>query len=158
MTNYTRTFVLQTQTYIASTSEGRLFRFTLTASGGKYQLSIHSFHRPISSISSSFFRLLPIPLVTAQSEPAPPGGTINAVAVTGITHTRDASGMDVWALVDSRIQRWEVSVEGWEALKMDEDVAEHVIGPEIHFRFGGGRSVTELDLELLDLKVVRYVL
>ena len=41
---------------------------------------------------------------------------------------------------------------------MDEDVAEHVIGPEIHSRFGGGRSVTELDLELLDLKVVRYVL
>ena len=69
---------------------------------------------------------------------------------------RDNSGRDVWTLIDFRIQRWNMSTEGWEELILDEDVA-GVVAPEILKKFASltSQNEAELDLELLDLKVVR---
>ena len=47
-----------------------------------------------------------------------------------------------------------MTVEGWEELALDEDISAYV-GPEICSRFAGRRSVSELDLEFLDLKVTK---
>ncbi|KAJ3533367.1 hypothetical protein NM688_g7291 [Phlebia brevispora] len=136
-----------TQTYIASTSFGRLFRLILTASGGKYHLSSHSFHRPASGLY--LFRLFPT-FGSSQELPIE-GGNINAIAVT--ERPQDPSGKDVWALIDFRIQRWNMSVEGWEELALDEDVSLY-IGTEISSKLANNKSATELDLEFLDLQVV----
>ncbi|KAF7796965.1 hypothetical protein EIP86_008153 [Pleurotus ostreatoroseus] len=135
-----------TQSYIASTSTGRLFRLILTASGGKYHLSAHSFQRAPSGLS--LFRLLPS--FRSSQELAIEGGNINAIAIS--ERAQDITGKDIWTLIDFRIQRWNMSVEGWEELGLDEDISVHV-GPEICSRFASNKTVGELDLEFLDLEV-----
>ncbi|THG99186.1 hypothetical protein EW026_g3129 [Hermanssonia centrifuga] len=133
------------QTYILSTSLGRLFRLVLTASGGKYRVSSHSFNRPPPTLS--FSRLLPSFLVTPNL--AAEGGNISAVVLSDRPH--DSSGGDVWALIDLRLQKWDMSIEGWEELTFDEDIST-LIAPEIQARFNLSDD-TEIDLELLDLSV-----
>lgn len=82
-------------------------------------------------------------------------GNINAVALD--THTQDATGRDVWTLIDFRIQRWRMSTEGWEEITLDADIS-GLIAPEIRSKFPSSMNEDNLDLELLDLQVVRYVL
>ncbi|PSR74094.1 hypothetical protein PHLCEN_2v10050 [Hermanssonia centrifuga] len=133
------------QTYILSTSLGRLFRLVLTASGGKYRVSSHSFNRPPPTLS--FSRLLPSFLATPNL--AAEGGNISAVVLSD--RPQDSSGSDVWALIDLRLQKWDMSIEGWEELTFDEDIST-LIAPEIQARFNVSDD-TEIDLELLDLSV-----
>ncbi len=139
--------LVQPQTYILSTSLGRLFRLVLTASGGKYRVSSHSFNRPPPTLS--FSRLLPSFLVTPNL--AAEGGNISAVVLSD--RPQDSSGGDVWALIDLRLQKWDMSIEGWEELTFDEDIST-LIAPEIQARFNVSDD-TEIDLELLDLSVNR---
>uniref|UniRef100_A0A5K1K185 Probable 3-oxoacyl-[acyl-carrier-protein] reductase oxidoreductase (EC) n=1 Tax=Ganoderma boninense TaxID=34458 RepID=A0A5K1K185_9APHY len=106
------------QTFIISSSAGRLFRLAVTSSGGKYHLSHHAFSRPSSSLSLT--RLLP-GFWSAQELQAQPGN-INAVAACNLA--RGATGRLVWALVDTRLQQWNMSIEGWEELLMEEDIGE----------------------------------
>ncbi|RPD66182.1 hypothetical protein L227DRAFT_539315 [Lentinus tigrinus ALCF2SS1-6] len=135
------------QTYIISTSVGRLFRLSLTSSGGKYHLSNHVFSRPSSSLSLT--RLLPG--FWSVQELQPQRGNINAVAICDLT--RDASGRVVWALVDTRLQQWNMSIEGWEELLLEEDIGEQTrLAVREHFP-NAPRDDVELDLELLDLKM-----
>ncbi|TCD68905.1 hypothetical protein EIP91_009455 [Steccherinum ochraceum] len=107
-----------TQTYIVSTSVGRLFRLTLTSLGGRHHLTPRVFSRPHSTLSLS--RLIP----TFWSGDTTQGksGNINAVALQ--TAEKTALGRSVWTLIDFRVQRWNMSAEGWEKLELDEDVAE----------------------------------
>lgn len=152
----------QAQTFIVSTSNGRLFRLTLTALAGKHVLATHPFARPNSTLSLS--RLLPLASffsspVGTQVEP----GYIGAVAPSSWDNTLNAGlkgvGRDIWTLIDSRIQRWNMSVEGaWEELVLDQDVSE-IIAPEVRTRFTRltEQEEEQLDLEFLDLQVVRYV-
>ncbi|KAI0957243.1 hypothetical protein AcW1_005700 [Taiwanofungus camphoratus] len=135
------------KTYIVSTSKGRLFRLVLTSTGGSYHLVSHVFNRPQSPLSLS--RLLP----TMWSVPnlQPQAGNISAVALG--EQGKDATGKDVWAIIDLRLQRWNMSVEGWEDLILEDDIA----GPTrvaIREAFtSASRDDAELDLELLDLKI-----
>ncbi|KAH9079551.1 Non-repetitive/WGA-negative nucleoporin C-terminal-domain-containing protein [Lactarius deliciosus] len=109
------------QTFVVSTSLGRLFRLTLTTSGGRYHLTSRIFSRP-------------------------PVGNIAAVALG----TKSNLGTDIWALVESRVQRWNIAAEGWEEFALQEDIAA-VIQPAIQTTL---RSPSKyLDLELLDLAV-----
>ncbi|THH33962.1 hypothetical protein EUX98_g282 [Antrodiella citrinella] len=138
-----------TQTYIASTSAGRLFRLTLTSLGGRHQLSPRAFGRQKSSLSLS--RLLPTFWSTDNSSGKI--GNINAVALESPEKTT-VHGRYLWALVDFRIQRWNMSAEGWEDLELDENVADR-IRPSLRARFSSAsEDDSELDLELLDLKYV----
>lgn len=136
-------------TYIVSTSEGRLTRLTVTSTGGKFHLAAHVFSRPSSSLSLS--RIFPSFWTLPSLQPQP--GNVNAVAL-GESYP-DASGRDLWALVDNRIQRWNLSVEGWEELLLEEDIAA-ITCAAIHHEFSSApRDDFDLDLELLDLKVER---
>ena len=138
---------LQPQTYIASTSVGRLFRLSLTSSGGKYHLSNHAFSRPSSSLSLT--RLLPG--FWSVQELQPQRGNINAVAICNLS--RDATGRVVWALVDTRLQQWNMAIEGWEEFLLEEDIGEQTrLAVREHFPHAPQEDV-ELDLELLDLRM-----
>ncbi|KAI0670336.1 Non-repetitive/WGA-negative nucleoporin C-terminal-domain-containing protein [Trametes maxima] len=135
------------QTFIASTSTGRLFRLVVTSSGGKYHLSLHPFGRPQSSLSLS--RLLP----SFMSDPGvqPQSGFVSAVVSEELV--RGATGRHVWALVDLRLQQWDMSIEGWEKLLTEEDIGEQTrTAIREHFP-NAPESDVELDLELLDLKL-----
>lgn len=59
-------------------------------------------------------------------------------------------------LIDRRVQKWNMSSEGWEELILDEDVND-CVSDEISAKFANGRSEDEIDLEFLDLKLARYV-
>jgi len=75
-------------------------------------------------------------------------GNITAVALG----SKSNLGMDIWALVESRVQRWNIAAEGWEELTLQEDIAA-VIQLAIQNTL---RSQSKyLDLELLDLTVDR---
>ncbi|KAI0636924.1 Non-repetitive/WGA-negative nucleoporin C-terminal-domain-containing protein [Trametes polyzona] len=145
--NVTNLVRADSQTYIASTSTGRLFRLVVTSSGGKYHLSLHVFGRPQSSLSLS--RLLPSFLSDPEQQPQP--GFISAVAAEELA--RGATGRLVWALIDLRLQQWNMSIEGWEKLLAEEDISEQTrTAVREHFP-NAPQSDVELDLELLDLKL-----
>lgn len=75
-------------------------------------------------------------------------GNIAAVALG----TKSNLGTDIWALVESRVQKWNVAAEGWEEFVSQEDIAA-AIQPAIQNTL---RSPPKyLDLELLDLAVDR---
>lgn len=126
---------------------GRLFRLVLTSSGGKHHLSTHVFSRPSSSLSLT--RLLPGFWSTQELQPQ--RGNVNAVAVCDLA--RDATGRVVWALADTRLQQWNMSVEGWEELLLEEDIGEQTRAAVREYFPSAPQEDVELDLELLDLKV-----
>ncbi|KAF9464745.1 hypothetical protein BDZ94DRAFT_1161306 [Collybia nuda] len=140
------------QTYILSTSHGTLFRLILTSSGGKYHLTYHSFARPSHSLS--FSRLLPSIFSSSTSVPTVStthSRNVNAVALGPQTST---GGREVWALVDTHVQKWDMKSEGWEELIIDENLSSILIST---LRDSFGRSVSgddkHIDLELLDLAI-----
>ncbi|KAI0341587.1 hypothetical protein BDW22DRAFT_1358408 [Trametopsis cervina] len=149
------------QTYILSTSAGRLFRLSFTALGGKHVLTTHPFSRPQSSLSFSRLLSLPSFLSSSPGVQAEPGN-INAVALSTAELTLavapKAAGRDIWILIDSRLQRWTMSVEsGWEELVLDQDVL-GMVAPEVRTRFTPRlpeQYLPELDIEFLDLQIVR---
>jgi nuclear pore complex protein Nup133 len=141
----------QPQTYIATTSSGRLFRLTLTSSGGKNHLTPHLFSRPLPSLTLANF--LPS-LFSSPPTFQPDSGNISAVA---LGEKALAGGKEVWALVDTRVQKWNMSVEGWEEVVLDMEVA-GLLRRGIRDVFEGvPGDDSELDLELVDIAVERCV-
>ncbi|KAK0193758.1 Non-repetitive/WGA-negative nucleoporin C-terminal-domain-containing protein [Armillaria mellea] len=140
------------QTYIASTTSGVLFRLMLTSSGGNLRLTSHAFARPTSSLSltrlySSFFASSGSRTPLA-SEP----GNVSAVALGRET----VDGGEIWALIDTRIQLWELKAEGWEDIVRDDEVSE-IIRAALRDTFGSSveQDDANMDLELLDMAVDR---
>lgn len=112
---------------------------------------VHPFGRPQSTLSLS--RLLPSFLSEAEQQPQ--RGFISAVVAGELA--RGAAGRNVWALVDLRIQQWDMSVEGWEKLLMEEDISDQTRAAVREHFPNAPQSDVELDLELLDLKLQGYV-
>lgn len=135
---------MQAQTYIASTSIGRLFRLVLTSTGGKHHVTSHPFSRSTGN-SLSLTSLIP-GLWSSPSGLVPQSGNANAVAI--------GEPSEVWALVDTRLQKWTMSLEGWEEVIFDEDLA-GIIAPAVRDAFYTAPH-DSLDLELLDLAIERY--
>lgn len=129
-----------------STSLGRLFRLTLTTSGGRYHLTSRIFSRPQSSLSLSRF----LPSLWSSPTTQVEAGNIAAVALG----TKSNLGTDIWALVESRVQRWNIAAEGWEEFVSQEDIAA-AIQPAIQNTLRAPPKY--LDLELLDLVVDRLI-
>ncbi|KII88453.1 hypothetical protein PLICRDRAFT_110437 [Plicaturopsis crispa FD-325 SS-3] len=143
VTNLTRA---NPQTFVATTSTGRIFRLTLTSSGGKHHLATHIFARPAAGLSLS--RLIPSLFAAAPLEPE--SGNINAVALGA---EQAGAGREIWALVETRVQRWNMSDEGWEELGVDEELAD-LVRPALRAVFtNASKDDRTLDLELLDLAI-----
>ena len=149
--SYERVPGSQPQTYLASTSFGRLFRLTLVSSGGKQHILCHPFSRPQASLSLA--TLIP-GLWSNPSTVAPKEGRANAVTLGASTPT----GTDVWALIETRVQKWNMSVEGWEKIVLDHDLG-GLIRPAIRMEFPSAPVEDgPLDLELLDFAFERHTL
>ncbi|KAF8212214.1 hypothetical protein K438DRAFT_1708496 [Mycena galopus ATCC 62051] len=140
------------QTYILSTSSGLLFRLVLTSAGGKHHLTPHAFSRPSSGLSLA--RLIPSffsPSPSGSQPLTPEVGNISSIALGGQTPT---GGRELWALVDTRVQRWEMKSEGWEEPLLDEEIAE-VARSALRTAFGPSveQDNSQLDLELVDIAI-----
>jgi nuclear pore complex protein Nup133 len=112
----------------------------------------HLFARPPPSLSLS--RFLPSIFSSSPSTTRPitfHSKNINALALGAETLT---GGREVWALVDTRVQRWDMKTEGWEDLLLDEDLSV-IIGSAIRESFGTSvhEDDKQVDLELVDLAV-----
>ncbi|KNZ71793.1 Nucleoporin [Termitomyces sp. J132] len=138
------------QTYIASTSAGNLFRLTLVSSGGQRHLSSHVFARPSHSISLS--RLLPSIFSSGSATNTfSHSRNVSAIALGAKTGT---GGREIWAIVDTRLQRWTISPEGWEQLSLESDVLA-ILSAAVRKAFGTRVDADDqkVDLELVDLAV-----
>ncbi|KAJ7111560.1 hypothetical protein C8R43DRAFT_1091558 [Mycena crocata] len=142
------------QTYIISTSSGLLFRLTLTSAGGKHHLTSHAFSRPAAGLSLS--RLIPSFLAPSGSSSyhpplTPETGNISSIVLGGQT---PSGGWELWALVDTRVQRWEMKTEGWEEPLLDEEIA-GVARSALRTAFGESveQDNAKLDLELVDFAI-----
>ncbi|KAF8654069.1 hypothetical protein AX16_003602 [Volvariella volvacea WC 439] len=138
------------QTYIASTSLGNLFLLNLTSAGGKFHIAHRKFSHSARGLSIS--RLLPSFITGAGSsrsdlEP----GNISAIALGS---SNALGGRGVWALVDTRLQLWDMRADGWAELVHDTDVLAQLRG-EIRETYGESlpEDDAQLDLEFLDLAV-----
>lgn len=91
-------------------------------------------------------------MATTQIEFEP--GNINSVALGAKTIE---GGREVWVLINSRVQRWEMKLEGWEEASQDEDIAD-LIRTALRKKFGNvvEKDDAKLDLELVDLAVDKY--
>ncbi|KAF8163334.1 methyltransferase type 11 [Crassisporium funariophilum] len=135
------------QTYILSTSFGRLYRLLLSSTGGKSHLTCHPFARPTGS--SSFSRLLPSFFASASSssyEVKDKSKHIHAVALGLGAATGDR---DVWVLANGHIQLWSVKGAGWEELVLDYDLSTR-LATEVKDKF---KLDDCQDIELSDLAV-----
>ncbi|KAJ6596941.1 hypothetical protein DFH09DRAFT_1403501 [Mycena vulgaris] len=142
------------QKYILSTSSGLLFRLILTSAGGKHHLTSHAFSRPATGLSLS--RLIPSflspsPSGSHHSALTPEVGNISSIALGGQTPT---GGRELWALVDTRVQRWEMKSEGWEEPLLDQEIA-GVARSALRSAFGDNveQDNAKLDLELVDIAI-----
>jgi nuclear pore complex protein Nup133 len=91
------------------------------------------------------------PSASNASYITPEPGNINAISLGDKTIT---GGREVWALVDTRIQRWDMKSEGWEQLLLDEEVAS-IVRTAVREAFGQGveQDNARMDLELVDLAI-----
>ncbi|KIL69792.1 hypothetical protein M378DRAFT_69338 [Amanita muscaria Koide BX008] len=146
ITNFIRS---DATTYIASTSLGRLFRVTLTSSGVDDQLKFHSFAPAASSLSLT--RLFPSIFASTSAQKLPESGNINSVALGAWT---PSGGRELWALIETRIQKWCMHPEGWEELLLDHAVLSLISESLLDPLKGNHRKERgHLDLELLDIAV-----
>ncbi|KAG9226276.1 hypothetical protein CCMSSC00406_0003155 [Pleurotus cornucopiae] len=137
------------QTFVVSTTLGHFYRLTLTSANGRHNLAWHVFAKPAPSLSLS--RLIPFFNASTSTNQLAEPGNINAVAL-GSKH---ATGVqDIWALVDTRVQKWEMNPGGWEEPQEDIEVAPTVLSA-LRSEFGDAVEADDakLDLELVDMAV-----
>ncbi|KDR81643.1 hypothetical protein GALMADRAFT_239719 [Galerina marginata CBS 339.88] len=139
------------QTYILSTSYGKLYRVVLTSVGGKYHLTIRAFARPSST--GGFSRFVSFLSATPSSyEVKDKSKHIHAVSLGHKSHSGD---QDVWALANGHIQHWSMKSEGWEELISDIDLT-LLLAEAIQRKFdpkGQNLENSYQDIELSDLAV-----
>ncbi|TFK55057.1 hypothetical protein OE88DRAFT_1674600 [Heliocybe sulcata] len=133
-------------TYIASTSIGRLLRLTVTSDGSKYHIAHHIFSRPQSAHGLARF----LPGLWAEPTPQIEKGYVSSVALG----KESESGQDVWALVNARIQKWNMTADDWEEVVLDEEVISKIRDAVRATNWSNvPLSDYELDLDMLDLHV-----
>ncbi|KAJ7940617.1 Non-repetitive/WGA-negative nucleoporin C-terminal-domain-containing protein [Mycena leptocephala] len=96
--------------------------------------------------------IIPFPFTLRVSPGITPEiGNISSIALGGQTPT---GGKELWALVDTRVQRWEMKSEGWEEPLLDEEIA-GVARSALRTAFGESveQDNARLDLELVDIAI-----
>lgn len=140
------------RTYLASTTSGSLFRLTLTSAAGNNNMTWRLFARPPSSLSLSRF----LPSIFSSSSSTTHTKTFHSqnISALAIGVENSTGGREVWALVDTRVQRWVMKSEGWEDLLLDADLSV-IIGSAIRESFGTSvdQDDEQVDLELVDLAI-----
>jgi nuclear pore complex protein Nup133 len=125
------------------------------SSGGRTTPSAHPFVRARPSAGLS--RFLPGVLWggnggsgIGEEDPE----SISAVALGEV----DETGRDVWALTETRLQRWRLLAEGSEQ-RVSEERIDRIISRAVKVAFAGSapKDEYEFDLELVDLVTARYV-
>ncbi|KAI5123360.1 hypothetical protein M0805_001781 [Coniferiporia weirii] len=127
-------------TFVATTSSGRLFLFTVTSNDGRFRVVHHVFTlaRPQSTMSRLRF--------WGESSPLYSSGCIRAATISNLTD----ESFEVWTCMDTSIVRWSVLRKGWEQFEFEEEITELLFNslvetfPNIDLEAG-------LDLELLDI-------
>ncbi|KIY72168.1 hypothetical protein CYLTODRAFT_344529 [Cylindrobasidium torrendii FP15055 ss-10] len=110
---------VQDQTFVASSSMGAIYRLVLAPLGGKLHLNMRTFSLPVTSSLSRLYTTL----FASPSTPISAPGNVSGLCVG--RDTAD-NGHTVWALADTRLQKWELKPEGWEDLLLDLDIQEEV--------------------------------
>ncbi|THH12017.1 hypothetical protein EW145_g257 [Phellinidium pouzarii] len=128
------------QTFVATTSSGRLFLFTVTSNDGRFRIVRHAFS--LTAPQSTMARL------RFWGEPAPiySSGCVTAAAICNMTD----EGFDVWTCMDTSIVRWQVLKKGWEQFAFEEEVDDLLFNSLVEV-FPNIDLETGLDLELLDI-------
>jgi nuclear pore complex protein Nup133 len=138
----------QPHTYIAATSQGRILRLALTIVGGRTHLTARAFAKPQTGLVA---RLLPSIWNTGATLPTDTEATNALVLGSGL------GGRHVWALHETRIQRWDLSDAGWEEIVLDEDVT-GLVKEALRGAFATAPvDDSQLGLELLDLAIAECV-
>ncbi|KAL0570251.1 hypothetical protein V5O48_011713 [Marasmius crinis-equi] len=145
--------ISQQQTYAASTTSGSIFRLILTSTGGKYHVATHLFSKPTPQLSLT--RLIPSLFSQSPSNTTPQidvePGNVSALALGATTVD---GGREIWALVEARVQKWDMKLEGWEEILFDEDIADIVRSAVRNtFKESVEHDDARMDLELVDLAV-----
>lgn len=67
-------------------------------------------------------------------------------------------GREVWALINTRVQKWDMKSEGWENILLDEELV-GLLRAAVREEFGEKveQDNARLDLELVDLAIDRFV-
>lgn len=107
----------------------------------------HPFSRPQSGLS--FTRIFWAASVIPQTE----RGYINSVALGKET----TIGREIWSIIDTRVQIWSMTFEGFEELLVEEELGVDIQTFIQENVVSGHTNRNELDLELLDVVVERRV-
>lgn len=81
------------------------------------------------------------------------GGNVSALAC----EVETTVGKEIWVLVNTRLQKWIMALEGWEELELDEEMLGNVRSAVRDAFPLASPDNSKLDLELLDLILARYV-
>lgn len=138
--------------HIALTSNGRLFRVTITTLNGKSQLVPTLFG---GGGTSMFYRATTALLPFLGGPASIPGSSEVALALA-FGQKRSKPGKDVWVLTQNQLQRWSLHVDSWEQLEQQVDVRQ-LIGAHmeqaVDIPGGMQRAARTQDFELLDVGV-----
>ncbi|KAG8948275.1 hypothetical protein FRC04_009913 [Tulasnella sp. 424] len=138
--------------HIALTSNGRLFRVTITTHNGKSQLVATLFG---GGGTSMFYRATTALLPFLGAQASMPGSSEVALALA-FGQKRGRPGKDVWVLTQNQLQKWSVHVDSWEQLEQQVDVRQLIgshLEQAVDIPGGMQRAARTQDFELLDVGV-----
>ncbi|KAF5315570.1 hypothetical protein D9611_004731 [Ephemerocybe angulata] len=139
---------VDSQLFVASTSQGLLYRLNLTSTGGKYHLATRVFSRPPPARSLS--SLFPSFLGSSSSTLVDKSGAPQYIRSIALGRASPTGERDIWALGEERIQKWVMKPEGWEEKVIDDNLAETI---KMVVQDSPSAEGDKLDLELLDLAI-----
>ncbi|TFK29976.1 methyltransferase type 11 [Coprinopsis marcescibilis] len=139
---------VDSQLFVASTSNGNLFRLNLTSTGGKYHLTSRKFSRPPAARTLS--SLLPSFLGSSSSILNDGGRGPQYIRSIAATDPSETGERNIWVLGEERIQKWVMRPEGWEEKTLDESVTSSI---QRVVENSPDARADNLDLELLDLAI-----
>ncbi|KAL5532748.1 hypothetical protein ACEPAF_4522 [Sanghuangporus sanghuang] len=130
------------QKFIATSSTGRLFLFSVTSSDGRFRISSHPFSltRPQGTVERLRIGFW------GDNTPKYTPGWIVAAAVTDVND----DGFQLWSCSDMKISRWSVYHKGWEQFESEEDIEDRLVST-LRRTFPPAKDIKDLDLELLDI-------
>ncbi|KZT42039.1 hypothetical protein SISSUDRAFT_1125969 [Sistotremastrum suecicum HHB10207 ss-3] len=131
-------------TYIVVTTASLPYRLTIVSSLGKYSIRVAAFQRQTSYLSR-------VTSIFSASTSGSLGAAVS-VAFGKVIH----GSRTLWLLLESALQQWQLSEEGFEKMVHQEShLIELIAGGLAQFDGVRFKDFHELDIELLDLNVLK---